>query len=172
MPADTANLMKLMGYVMTPVSLFFTLNFSAGLQLFLLTSGGLQALQSMLLLKPWFRKLVGLPPLVRTVQPAAAPLSASSGSWQAPRTLSTTATTVSAGGKANNVFEEAKSTAKQARATLTQKLKDYSDKGDAKQAIAKAKAYEERRALEEKERYYARMEEQRLKAVEKQQKRL
>lgn len=167
MPPDTANLMKLMGYVMTPVTLFFTMKFSAGLQLFLLTTGGLQALQSMLLLRPGFRKMVGLPPLVRTGP--AAPLSAGAASWQAPRTLKTTASTVDA--PKGGVFDEAKSTAQKARESLTQKLKDYSAKGDVKEAMAKAKKYEERRALEEKERYYARMEEQRLKASGQQQKR-
>jgi YidC/Oxa1 family membrane protein insertase len=166
MPADTANIMKLMGYVMTPVTLFFTMKFSAGLQLFLLTTGVLQAVQSTLLLRPWFRKMAGLPPLER--HDKATPLSPGAASWQAPRTLTTTAATVDA--DKGGVFREAKSTARQARDTLTQKLKEYTDKGDVKEAMAKAKKYEERRALEEKERYYARMEEQRLKALEKQRK--
>jgi YidC/Oxa1 family membrane protein insertase len=161
--------MKLLGYVMTPLSLFFTMNFSAGLQLFLLTTGGLQALQSMLLLQPGFRKMVGLPPIARTVPVGGrpAPLSASGTSWQAPRTLTTTATTVDTGKV--GIVQDATNSAKQARESLTQKLKEYTDKGDVKAAKAKAKKYEERRALEEKERYYARMEEQRLKALEKQQ---
>lgn len=167
MPAEQANLMKLVSYVMTPISLFFTMNFSAGLQLFLLTTGGLQALQSMLLLQPGFRKLVGLPPLTRTVG-TAAPLSAARTSWQAPRTSTSTAATVDVGKV--GIVQDATNSAKQARQSLTQKLKEYTDKGDAKAARAKAIKYEERRALEEKERYYARMEEQRLKALEKQQK--
>lgn len=166
MPAEQANLMKLVSYVMTPFSLFFTMNFSAGLQLFLLTTGGLQALQSMLLLRPGFRKLVGLPPLTRTVG-AAAPLSAARTSWQAPRTATSTAASVDVGKV--GIVQDATNSAKQARQSLTQKLKEYTDKGDAKAARAKAIKYEERRALEEKERYYARMEEQRLKALEKQQ---
>lgn len=169
MPAEQANLMKLLGYVMTPLTLFFTMKFSAGLQLFLLTTGGLQALQSMLLLRPGFRKMVGLPPLTPTIPVGgkAAPLSAAATSWHAPRTLAATATTVETGKV--GIVQDAANSAKQARESLSQKLKEYTEKGDVKAAKAKAKKYEERRALEEKERYYARMEEQRLKALEKQQ---
>ncbi|OIW30231.1 hypothetical protein CONLIGDRAFT_359592 [Coniochaeta ligniaria NRRL 30616] len=168
MPAEQANIMKLVSYAMTPLSLIFTMKFSAGLQLFLLTTGGLQALQSWLLLHSGFRKMVGLPPLTRTVEVRgkAAPLSAAGTSWHAPRTLSTTAKAVDTGKV--GIVQDATNSARQARESLTQKLKDYTDKGDVKAARAKAKKYEERRALEEKERYYARMEEQRLKALEQQ----
>jgi YidC/Oxa1 family membrane protein insertase len=168
MPPEQANIMKLVSYAMTPLSLFFTMKFSAGLQLFLLTTGGLQALQSWLLLHPAFRKMVGLQPLTRMVEARgkAAPLSAAGTSWHAPRTLSATAKAVDTGKV--GIVQDATNSAKQARESLTQKLKEYTDKGDVKAARAKAKKYEERRALEEKERYYARMEEQRLKALEQQ----
>lgn len=168
MPPDQANLMKLFGYVMTPLTLWFTINFSAGLQLFLLTTGFFQALQSWLFLQPAFRSMVGLPPMNKITAIAAKPFSASGTTWQAPRTMSTTATAVEDGKL--GLVDDAKDSAKKAKASLTQKLRDYNAKGDVKERARKAAKYEEKRALEERERYYARMEEMRLKALEQKQK--
>ena len=174
MPPEQAKIMKFISIVMAPLTLFFTMKFSAGLQLFLLTTGLLQSGQSILFLQPWFRNLAGLPPLVRLSAPSGkpAPLSASAAQWHAPRTMSTTATNVAdePAAKKAGMFDDMKESAKDARNSLKKTLKDYSAKGDVKADKRKAQEYEERRALEEKERYYARLEEQRLKALEKQRK--
>ncbi|KAB5575429.1 60Kd inner membrane protein-domain-containing protein, partial [Coniochaeta sp. 2T2.1] len=175
MPPDQAKIMKFISIVMAPLTLWFTINFSAGLQLFLLTTGLLQSCQSILFLQPWFRNFAGLPPLVRLAPLSgkpAAPLSASAAQWHAPRTMSTTATTVAEepSPKKAGMFADMKESARDARSSLTKTLKNYSAKGDVKADKRKAQEYEERRALEEKERYYARLEEQRLKALEKQRK--
>ncbi len=98
----------------------------------------------------------------------AVPLGAAraSGTWQAPRTVATTATTAAGPGVIDNV----KDTTRKAKDSLMQKLGEYNTKKDSKRKREEANQYEARRALEEKERYYARLEEIKLKALEKKEK--
>ena len=170
MPPQQAKMMTAASYVLTPLTVFFTLKFNAGLQLFLVTSGVLQGLQSYLTLQPWFRKVFGLAPLHRHVptQPTMSRLDVSyaKSGWQAPRTISTTATVTPAEPAADKtkVLGGLMDKVSEGTGALTEKVGEWKAKSAAKEKRSEAAAYEQRRKLEEQQRYRARLEEQRRKA--------
>lgn len=161
MPPAQAKMMKGVAVVMAPLTLWFTLAFPAGLQLFFLVTGGLQSLQSWAFFQPWFRRAVGLPPLSRTpVKPARV-----IPTYQAARTIDTTATPASegiVGGKVADV--------KNGFGAMVEKAQEYQKKQERKKTVSSLKGYEEKRRAEEQQRYYARIEEQRMRAAQKQRK--
>lgn len=167
MPADQAKMMALIAYVMAPLLIFITKDFPAGLQLFLCVSGVLQSLQAWVFLQPWFRRWSGLPEVSRAAPPPR-PITAGA-SWQAPRTIGTASKPVVEAAP-KGVVSEVKEGASTAYNKVNTFWQEYSAKNAAKEAQAKAKKYNEKRAMEEKERYYARREELRLRALEKKQK--
>jgi YidC/Oxa1 family membrane protein insertase len=159
MPEASGKMMKAIALVMTPMTLYFTLNFPAGLQLFFLVVGGLQSFQSWVFFQPWFRRMVGLPPVERNpTKPAPGRMS-----YQPARTIGTTATTVSQGAVGGKIAE-----VKEGIKAVQDKVDQYTKKQENKKAVSSVKEYEEKRRNEEQARYYARIEEQRMRAAEKQ----
>ncbi len=156
MPPQQALMMKMMSWVLTPISLLVTANFAASVQWFFLCASALQWVQTSLFYMPWLRRRRGLPPLVPFSGGGSQPPSA--GSWQGPRTVDTTARVESKSPIASIVqtYKEA-----------TQTGKGYLQKKEKERANEKAEAYEERRALEEQERFYRRQEEWKLQELEK-----
>jgi YidC/Oxa1 family membrane protein insertase len=160
MPAASGKMMKAMALVMTPMTLYFTLSFPAGLQLFFLVTGGLQSFQSWVFFQPWFRRMVGLPPMDRNpTKPGPSRLS-----YQAARTISTTSRPVKEDGIVGGKVAEVK----EGFRAVQEKVDQYQKKQENKKALSSVKEYEEKRRMEEQARYYARIEEQRMRAAEKQ----
>lgn len=163
MPPAQGKMMKGIAVIMAPLTLYFTLAFPAGLQLFFLVTGGLQSFQSWVFFQPWFRRSVGLPLLDRN---PTKPASRSMPTYEAARTVHTTATPVNEGivsGKLADVKDGLKA--------VQNRVDQYQKKQESKKAVSSVKEYEEKRRMEEQARYYARIEEQRSRAAERQRKR-
>ncbi len=154
MAPDQAKMIKSMGMVMVPLSIVATVSLPSGVQVYFLISSLLQWLQTKLFYIPAFRKWTGLPPLKLGGDVDTGP-KAPVGSWQAPRVLNTTARPATQEGNKGGIF----SSMKGALETTTEKASQMQKKSDAKAAVRKAAEYEEKRALEEKERLIARREE-------------
>ncbi|KAI0835256.1 60Kd inner membrane protein-domain-containing protein [Hypoxylon sp. FL0890] len=138
--AMTENISKGMKYVLPPMMFFFTAWLPAGIQWFFLMLSAGTVLQTSATLNPAVRRWAGLPPLPsRSLGPASA-ASVPNATWQAPTQRSTSANKDSA----KSFFVDKQ-----------------------KEEWKKAQAYEERRALEEKEKAYRRMEDLRRKRAEK-----
>ncbi|KAK3370564.1 outer membrane protein TOM13-domain-containing protein [Podospora didyma] len=133
MALEQQKTMKIVAMVILPISIVFTCNLPAGIQFYFLVTGALQCLQSSLFYMPRFRRLVGLPPIHKTIAPARI-----AGAYQAPR----------AGG-VSSTFKGGMDAAKE-------KFANYTAKNEKKLEVKKAKEYEDRRALEEKEKFMAR----------------
>jgi membrane protein insertase Oxa1/YidC/SpoIIIJ len=164
MPPAQGKMMKGIAVVMAPLTLYFTLAFPAGLQLFFLVTGGLQSFQSWVFFQPWFRRAVGLPLLDRN--PTKPATSRFAPTYEAARTVNTTATPVNDGivsGKLADVKDGLKA--------VQNRVDQYQQKQESKKAVSNIKEYEEKRRAEEQARYYARIEEQRSRAAARQRQR-
>ncbi|KAK3984403.1 mitochondrial inner membrane protein OXA1 [Cladorrhinum sp. PSN332] len=148
--------MKIMALVVGPITGIVSLFFPAGLQLFVLFTSALHYGQQLLTHAPWFRRMAGLSQLG---QSAGGPIS-----YQAPRVIDTTAARVaertSAPTQNESIYASIKSTADLAR----EKMETRTQKSNVQRAQAKAQEYEQKRALEEKERLVARQEMRKLKS--------
>ncbi|KAK3941033.1 mitochondrial inner membrane protein OXA1 [Diplogelasinospora grovesii] len=157
------KMMKMMGVVMLPLSLVVTIYLPSGLQFYFLMTGALQWLQSWIFYQGWFRSWVGLNPLNKTATGATAAISPSAsttaGSWQPPRTIQTTARPAEAAPEQESMFNSIRGGIEAAK----EKLSNYNERGQRSKAVQAAREYEERRALEEKERLIARREEKLMK---------
>jgi YidC/Oxa1 family membrane protein insertase len=161
MAPQQAKIMGIAAIVMTPLSLFVTVYFPAGLQWFFLMTGALQYLQTWLFYQPWLRRWANLPELVvRNVStpssPQTSPFSAKSAAvYQSPRTISTTATPV----KDDSVMSSVRS----GMQSFKEKINTSNESKKKTSQLKEAQAYEARRALEEEEKYHARREEKSMK---------
>ena len=163
--------MKMMQYVLTPLSIAVTFKMAAGLQFFFVISAVLQWCQTWLFFQPWLRRWANLPPLethevkvARTIRPGA---TSGAGQWQAPRTISTTARPV------ETASEELNLNTNNPITNLKNAWKGIMEQGNKRQASRAAKAqeqkaqeYEQKRRLEEEEKYYKRREERTRRAQE------
>ncbi|VBB75890.1 OXA1 Inner membrane protein mitochondrial precursor encoded by the oxa1 gene [Podospora comata] len=155
MASSQQGTMKIMTMVAAPITLGVSIFLPAGLQLYFAISTFLQFGQQWLTYQNWFRKMIGLRPVVfgghhRT------PIG---GAYQAPRTLDTKGTVVP---QKETLFESLKST----KAAAQQKLEQWQDNSTSKATFAKAQEYEAKRALEEKERLLARRNRKRARGQE------
>jgi YidC/Oxa1 family membrane protein insertase len=144
--------MKTMALVIMPISTAVGLFLPSGLTLYFLLSSFLHTFQTFLMHQHWFRRMVGLPPLTGPEQAGAL-------AWQAPRIVDMTAPRVTplrptAAPASESVYASLQSTIANAK----EKLNQRSDNDAADRARKAARQYEEKRALEEKEKTLARLQ--------------
>lgn len=186
MAPDQAQMMKMVSYVIIPLSVLVTIKMSAGLQFFFVVSAVLQYAQSALFYNSIVRRWANLPPVERYVSAGPdgkgaqmSPFSNAAGAagtgsgWQPPRggTVDTTARPAPSpeeeggggGKKGANPLSEMKDTFTGMRG----KVNKYQENQSKKLERERAMKYEQKRQLEEKERYYARLQEKRLHQMEK-----
>ncbi|KAI0849035.1 60Kd inner membrane protein-domain-containing protein [Daldinia vernicosa] len=146
----TEGITKLMMYGLPPVVFLGTAWLPAGVQWFflMLTTGSI--VQTSATLNPTIRRLAGLPPLPMPNQGGGLIQTAAvaTPTWQAPTSF-------------------AQRSASEATQGITESAKGLLGVDKQKEEWKKAQAYEERRAAEEKEKAYRRMEELRRKQAEK-----
>lgn len=157
MAPQQAKIMNMVAIVFAPLSLFVTIYFPAGLQWFFLMTGGLQYLQTWVFYQPWLRRWAKLPVLelkgaATPVAPKTSPFSAKSANWQAPRTITTTASPAK---PESNIM----SSLKGGMETFREKLDNHQAKTRKKSENTQAEMYEKRRRLEEEAKLSARREE-------------
>lgn len=144
--------MKTMALVIMPLSTAVGLFLPSGLTLYFLLSSVLHTFQTYMMHQHWFRRMVGLRPLDD-------PARAGAMTWQAPRIVDMTAPRVtpirpSAPPASESVYASLQSSIASAR----EKLNQRSDNDAAKRAQKAAQQYEEKRALEEKEKIIGRLQ--------------
>lgn len=143
--------MKTMALVIMPISTAVGLFLPSGLTLYFLLSSFLHTFQTFLMHQHWFRRMVGLQPLAGPQQTGIA--------WQAPRIVDMTAPRVTpirpiASPASESVYASLQSTISSAKEKLNQRY----DNDAAQRAQKAARQYEEKRALEEKEKILARLQ--------------
>lgn len=143
--------MRAMGIVLVPLSALATIFLPAGLQLFFLVSGSLQYLQSKVFYDPLMRRWLGLPELHLGGEPVAPTAT----SYQAPRTMDTTATEVPP--KDDGMLDSFKGSFSAAK----EKLKNYQLDQELKTSGKKKVDYEEKAELEQQARALERAERRR-----------
>ncbi|KAK4450184.1 mitochondrial inner membrane protein OXA1 [Podospora aff. communis PSN243] len=152
--------MKSLSFVIVPVGVLATLWVPSGLQFYFLLTASLQWLQSAAFYNHTLRRILGLPPLyiggVAPEGPKPRP-----GTWQAPRTLDTTATVTEAK-EEDSLF----TTLKDGLGVAKEKLSEYGEKSNKREAVRSAKELDEKRALQEKEEFIARRERKLMKRRE------
>lgn len=170
MAPQQAAVMKMMQYVLTPLSIAVTFKMAASLQFFFVMSAVLQWCQTWLFFQPWLRRWANLPPMeshaikvARAASQSGAP--GSGGQWQAPRTISTTARPAETVGDdrsvvTNNPMTNLKNAWKGVMGETNKRQASRTAKAHAQ----KAEEYEKKRQLEEQEKYYKRKEERIQKA--------
>ncbi|KAI0376726.1 60Kd inner membrane protein-domain-containing protein [Hypomontagnella monticulosa] len=152
--AMSQNLAQGMKYILPPMMFLCTAWLPAGIQFFFLTLSAGSVVQTTATLNPAIRHWAGLPPLPsRTSIPATY---TTSPSWQAPTSPNKGSVHGSANGSTGNGTGSIRASAK-SMLGVTKEKEDWK----------KAQAYEERRAAEEKEKAYRRMEDLRRKRAEK-----
>lgn len=152
MDPTQAPLLKMMQYILTPITFLATLNLNAGVQIYLAVSSFLQILQTQIQNRPAMRKLAGLPPLGARTAGAGSPKI----KWEAPRTINTTATVHGEGEDEGTGRKSPVSDFKDAWKGTREKIKSYSGNSQAKKAAAAAEEYEQKRRDEEEEKFLAR----------------
>ncbi|KAI6366326.1 hypothetical protein MCOR25_005143 [Pyricularia grisea] len=167
MSADKTQtaMFKAVQYVLTPISFLISLKLNAALQLYFIASAGLQAMQTLILSRPAVCKALGVEQLNL---PEKVATNADKIAWEAPREIQTTATVQKPAPdeldvNTSNPITNMKNTLSSVRG----KLNSFAEKGNVKKTSQDAAAYEQRRALEEKERYYARREQAARRARER-----
>lgn len=152
--------MKIMSLVVMPLSTVVALFLPSGLTWYFFLSSLLHTVQAFFMHQPWFRRLVGLRPLT-----APAPSSSGPMGWQAPRVVDARAPrvaqaqSVTSAPARESMFGSIKSTLEDAK----EKLNERSSKDAVDRALKAAREYEEKRALEEKEKILARLHQKRAK---------
>ncbi|KAF3056506.1 Mitochondrial inner membrane protein OXA1 [Daldinia childiae] len=148
----TENITKLMMYGLPPVVFLGTAWLPAGVQWFflMLTTGSI--VQTSATLNPTIRRLAGLPPLPNRSGGLISTAAVATPTWQAPTPPSQRSASNNASGATKGITESAKG---------------LLGVDKQKEEWKKAQAYEERRAAEEKEKAYRRMEDLRRKQAGK-----
>ncbi|KAL2136216.1 hypothetical protein VTI74DRAFT_4846 [Chaetomium olivicolor] len=161
MPLQQQKTMKIMSLVMMPISIVFTLFLPSGIQFYFLVSSVLHWAQAWLTYQPWFRRMVGLKPLAKPNEQAVGQMS-----WQAPRVVDVSAPRIAGVQQPGpsttgpeSMFSSLKSTIQDAR----EKLNERADRGSQERAHKAAREYDEKRALEERERIVARLQQKKIK---------
>ncbi|KAK4246708.1 60Kd inner membrane protein-domain-containing protein [Corynascus novoguineensis] len=160
MAAQQRKMMKIMSLVVMPLSTVVALFLPSGLTWYFFLSSLLHTVQAFFMHQPWFRRLVGLRPLT-----APAPSSSGPMGWQAPRVVDARAPrvaqaqSVASAPAPESMFGSIKSTLEDAK----EKLNERSNKDAVDRALKAAREYEEKRALEEKEKILARLHQKRAK---------
>ncbi|OTB00159.1 hypothetical protein M426DRAFT_242965 [Hypoxylon sp. CI-4A] len=144
----TENITKGMKYVLPPMMFFCTAWLPAGIQWFFLVLSAGSVAQTSATLNPAVRRWAGIPPLPTTAAGLAPAASSIGATWQA----ATPPSQLPANMEKKNVKDTAKG---------------FFGVDKQKEEWKKAQAYEERRAIEEKEKAYRRMEDLRRKRAEK-----
>jgi YidC/Oxa1 family membrane protein insertase len=157
MAPEQQKMMKMMSVVLMPITTGVALFMPAGLTVYFVISSFLHTAQQWFMHQPWFRRWVGLKPL-------AMPPASGAMAWQAPRVVDANAPRVTqlqagAAPRSETMFESLKSTYADAK----EKLNQRADSGVTERSMKAAREYEEKRALEEKERILARLHEKRTK---------
>ena len=157
MAPEQQKMMKMMSVVLMPITTGVALFMPAGLTVYFVISSLLHTVQQYFMHQPWFRRWIGLKPL--TMLPAPGSMA-----WQAPRIVDANAprvTQLQAGTapRSESMFESIKSTYADAK----EKLNARADTGVTERTMKAAREYEEKRALEEKEKILARLHEKRTK---------
>ncbi|GAB1314637.1 hypothetical protein MFIFM68171_04847 [Madurella fahalii] len=154
MAPQQQKIMKIMTVVMLPLSTVVAIFLPAGVQLYFFATSALHFLQSFVTHQPWFRRWVGLRPLVKpsTALPGGI-------TWEAPRVVDVQAPRVKtdrpvAAPKSENMYESFQSSL----GTIKEKFNEYADRKSGDRDHKIAREYEEKRALEEKERLIARLQ--------------
>ncbi len=143
--------MKLFSLAVVPISTIVTLFMPAGLPLYFFYTSLLHFVQSWLTHQAWFRRLIGLRPL--TIPGSDANV------WEMTRIVDPSAPRVISAQRAaapasENMYDSLKSTFADAK----DRLNERADKGEAERTRKAAREYEEKRALEEKEKTLARLQ--------------
>ncbi|KAI1469613.1 60Kd inner membrane protein-domain-containing protein [Daldinia caldariorum] len=144
------SITKMMMYILPPAVFLGTAWLPAGIQWFFLTLSAGSAIQTTATLNPAIRRAAGLPPL-HAMRPISTP-AAITPTWQAPTSPSQRAAT------------DKMDTAKKGLGASAMSMLGVDKE---KEQWKKAQLYEERRAAEEKEKAYRRMEDLRRKQAEK-----
>lgn len=159
MAVQQQKTLKIMSVVVMPISLVVSLFFPAGVNFYFVLAGATQWLQQWLTYQPWFRRMVGLTPL------AKATAATGDMTWLAPRIVDMSAPRVgdaarpAAPAVSENMYQSLKSTLDDAK----EKFNERSDRSTKERAYKAARDYDEKRALEEKEKIVARLQQKRFK---------
>lgn len=176
MSAEQASIGKFLPWVIGPISIVVTIGMPAAIQVYFAAAAGLQYLQTTALHIPFIRSMCGLPELKRnTDAPAVARSSpfprAHAGTYQAPRTISTTATeegrsddSAAAEGKSPTSWNPMRMWS-EAKTSMSES--DWVKKSTMKQAHALAKKAEADRKAKELAQYRARVAKQQNRAGRK-----
>ncbi|KAJ4288294.1 hypothetical protein N0V88_007486 [Collariella sp. IMI 366227] len=152
--------MRMMALVVMPITTVVGLFLPAGVQFYFLITSLLHWAQAWLTHQGWFRRMVGLRPLARATDAAPGQVS-----WQAPRVVDMSAPRI-VGSKeksaakpagSESIFSSIKSTLDDAKGKLSERV----DRGSDERAQKAAREYDEKRALEERERTLARLQRRR-----------
>ncbi|KAL8406068.1 hypothetical protein RB596_004782 [Gaeumannomyces avenae] len=155
MDPSQAPLLKMMQYILTPITFLATLKLNAGVQIYLALSSFLQIVQTQIQNQPAMRKRAGLPPLGAPIASASSPKI----KWEAPRIINTTAVVNSEGEGEGTSSKSPIADFKDAWKGTREKIKTFTGDGVAKKAAAAAEEYEQRRRDEEEEKFLARRDE-------------
>lgn len=185
MTEQQASMMRLLPWVLGPLTILFTMNLSATVQLYLASTAILQYVQTTAFHVAWVRRVCGLPPLEEMIEnpkyqaskPHQSPFSRQAGQnqgirYEAPRTITTTATekgvatrSTKSGGAAdsNNPVEYFKGIIEQmreAKESATTKAREWQGNRKEKNLHAQKKSSEKRAIKEDHEKYLKRKREQ------------
>lgn len=160
MAPQQQKMSRMMSLIIMPISTGVSLFFPAGTTWFFFLSSLLHSTQTYVLHQNWFRRVVGLPPL-------SAPGSTPGPAWQAPRVLdvgaprvqgSQTAKSAPAAGS-QSIYQSVMTSIKDAKGMTNERI----DKNAGERSAKAAREYQERRALEEKERLVSRLQNKKMK---------
>lgn len=154
-PPGTGAIMKILPWVLGPITILFTLKMSAAVTLYIACASLTQYLQSTIFFMPRVRALTGLPPLPpRNTASHRTVSSSKNATYQAPRTINTTARPTTDNTSTNGgLFSELKD----ARSSIKQTFDRYVG-SESKGRKKYSDQYEQRRRKEEAEKFLARRE--------------
>ncbi|KAK4141218.1 outer membrane protein TOM13-domain-containing protein [Dichotomopilus funicola] len=160
MAPQQQKISRIMSLIIMPISTGVALFFPAGTTWFFFLSSLLHGTQTYVLHQGWFRRMVGLPPL-------SAPSSAPRVAWHAPRVLNVAAPRVKGSQTAKSAPAAGSQSIYQSLMTSINDAKGMTnarmDKNAGERSAKAAKEYQDRRALEEKERLVSRLQSKKMK---------
>ncbi|KAG8156293.1 hypothetical protein KVR01_013828 [Diaporthe batatas] len=164
MSAQQAGFMKIVPFVLGPVSFIITYKMGAAVQLYFAVTAIFQYLQTTLFHVGWIRKAAGLPPLEELKHNASGgpvPGAGSPGSmqYQAPRTINTTATEAPTG------TDNPVKAFKEAWGGIKEKINKRNENNAQKSTQKTAVDYEKKRLQQEHEQFLRRREAARKEAM-------
>ncbi len=151
MAPKQAKMMKIVSLAVMPISVIFTLFLPSGTTLYFAITSLLHLFQTWVLHMPWVRARL------RLAQLHEGGVSPNTITWEPPKIIDANAPRVSPirpKAAPENVFGSLKSSLSDAK----EKLSERSDKADYDNRLKNARGYEDKRALEDKEKLLDRME--------------